>query len=791
MADSNYLLEFIKDLNPAASENGRKLEKLIYEDPQSACINGRVALEAIIDDVIKKEKINDVNFTKLFEKVLYLDRYGFLTKDTKQYMDTVRGLGNKAAHKANFDDIENAIKVFKAIYKVSKWYVEVYSLETIEIPKYRNPQPPSQSNDNKVSDEMINQILAAIQGNVAETTSKPAINTSIDNGNSEGNENKVELKSGAVKQLTKKVEQKESETMTDKLTDQHSYLLRELKKLQESSQEAVESPEAFSNFKKYMHVKRKIQTDLEGILENEQNKIGPSLILLSGSVGDGKSHILSYLKESRPDLINEYRLYNDATESFDPKKSAIETLSEELDGFSDENIDISQDRIIIAINLGILNNFLEGEEQRNKFSKLKEFINNSNVFETKVTAKYSEEDFHIISFSDYQMFELTEQGPQSMFFAEIFSKIFEKNEMNPFYLAYKKDEDRGMNRIIHENYRFLMNEKVQEHIIQLLINIIIQHKLVISARSLFNFIADIVIPDGYAETDDIEWSPLEKLNYITPTLLFARKERSYILKAVNDLDPIDFRSPSIDQILIDLNTLDDWEHTVKELLDDEVSLEWMRKLIHLRRELKELGDKFTYSSEEDFFKSLIRTTYLTSKELNKKVTPESYKDYTTYLYNFSKKNTNSIQIFYNSVKEAIYRWKGSPKKSYIYLSNNGKFKVAQYLDLRPDISHLDLRNESVLFNFKTTLTVAYHGGNAYEKVELDVDYHLYRLILAVLDGYCPNKKDEEDAIQFVEFIEKVMRFGKSQKELIVHIPNEKKMYKLEKNEFGGFIFEKE
>ncbi len=45
-----------------------------------------------------------------------------------------------------------------------------------------------------------------------------------------------------------------------------------------------------------MHVERKIQTDLERILVKNKELNSSSLILLCGSVGDGKSHLLAYLK---------------------------------------------------------------------------------------------------------------------------------------------------------------------------------------------------------------------------------------------------------------------------------------------------------------------------------------------------------------------------------------------------------------------------------------------------------------------------------------------------------------
>ncbi|WP_284692644.1 DNA phosphorothioation-dependent restriction protein DptF, partial [Peribacillus frigoritolerans] len=67
---------------------------------------------------------------------------------------------------------------------------------------------------------------------------------------------------------------------------------------------------------------------------------------MCGSVGDGKSHLLAYLKNKYPDLVNKFMIHNDATESFDPQKSSLDTLAEILKPFSDEKIEGAQVKLI-------------------------------------------------------------------------------------------------------------------------------------------------------------------------------------------------------------------------------------------------------------------------------------------------------------------------------------------------------------------------------------------------------------------------------------------------------------
>lgn len=105
----------------------------------------------------------------------------------------------------------------------------------------------------------------------------------------------------------------------------------ELNRLCKSSSDSIDNTEKFDDFKKYMHVTRTAEEDLKAILRNVNAGNKKTLVLLCGSAGDGKSHLLSYLKNSDEEhLIENYTIFNDATESSAPSKTAIETLNELL-----------------------------------------------------------------------------------------------------------------------------------------------------------------------------------------------------------------------------------------------------------------------------------------------------------------------------------------------------------------------------------------------------------------------------------------------------------------------------
>lgn len=100
-------------------------------------------------------------------------------------------------------------------------------------------------------------------------------------------------------------------------------LYKALSRLSLKSIEAVQSGQGLSDFDQYMHVTRPIEKELEQKM-HEIDLIGGGIVLLIGSAGDGKSHLLSLVKDKFNWTESSY--YNDATVSCSPKKTAVDTL---------------------------------------------------------------------------------------------------------------------------------------------------------------------------------------------------------------------------------------------------------------------------------------------------------------------------------------------------------------------------------------------------------------------------------------------------------------------------------
>ena len=219
-----------------------------------------------------------------------------------------------------------------------------------------------------------------------------------------------------------------------------------LSRLRESSKEAVVSSDADFNdpYTMYMHVDRPVQDRFLSILNETYNSEQSELILLCGSVGDGKSHMLSYCKSMYPDKMDKFYVHNDSTASLYVDKPASYTLKQVLEDFSD------------------VSDFLDADEN-NKFGKLKSYVENSGILNEKIDDK-GENHFHCVNFADYHLYELTSKGVVSSYIQGILNKITDKNEINPFYNDFCQTCEKCQSKDlcpIKVNYELISDKKIQ------------------------------------------------------------------------------------------------------------------------------------------------------------------------------------------------------------------------------------------------------------------------------------------------------------------------------------------
>lgn len=344
--------------------------------------------------------------------------------------------------------------------------------------------------------------------------------------------------------------------------------ISELRRLSKLSAEAVQNINDFDSLKKYMHVTRHTELELRNLLLKIKDVPHKQLILVCGSAGDGKSHLLSYLKDSNQEkILDPYTIINDATESDAPKRTAIQTLAEKIAAFRDDRLnDGGCEKIVLAINLGMLNNFIESEQGKN-FDTLKQYVFKNNIFSVAQPLPFDKNGvFHHIDFSNYQVYTLTADGVKSEYLTALFEKVFDKNDSNPFYNTYTTQGSKCPNRTqcpVRHNFELLMNEEVRMVLIQRILEVCVKDKLVVTSRDVLNFIFDAVVSTDFDENEF--WnisstSPKFLETYIsctTPMLVFENSGTSSLMDHLAENAKINDNIETRDSGILDFYATDD------------------------------------------------------------------------------------------------------------------------------------------------------------------------------------------------------------------------------------------
>ncbi|MGF7071691.1 DNA phosphorothioation-dependent restriction protein DptF [Priestia megaterium] len=559
----------------------------------------------------------------------------------------------------------------------------------------------------------------------------------------------------------------------------HSCLISELSKLKESSKEAVENTDSFNQFKQYMHIKRNVEDELKKLVEETMASSTNHLILVCGSVGDGKSHLLSYLKSQNPEIEKHFYIHNDATESNAPNKTSMDTLSEVLEDYTDEALGKKkpEKNILLAINLGTLNNFLNSK-YANKFSFLNKYVKIKNILEPKIedTLFDSSSYFQYVNLSDYQLFSLTSDGPSSQYMEEAMSKLTNQVDENPFYQSYnqgcKKDCPASSDCPVKYNYELLMEDQVKETIIRYIAELILKYKTIISSRAFFDFLFNIIVGsdiDQAAQREKFEKYLInldtgEYLSALLPNLFFNFGNFSNTFKSISLIDPIIKRSETLDTLRIKFfNT-----NNISNLFDD-----YLNKDKSLDQSFKTALNKIKKDEKGIALNTLLRLYAFIPKAntLSLNINDPIYDKFYTNLYHWNKGNKKELKDLYTEVIDSIYNWNGnSPSNNRMININLGKnqlkYIISQTIDIKQHVKDLAEIDVKTLDKFLPYLILKFIIPGKDDFVcSIKIDFPLYQLLIRISQGYRPNKQDKNNYVNFVDFIDNILEFS-NQKEIL-------------------------
>ena len=583
--------------------------------------------------------------------------------------------------------------------------------------------------------------------------------------------------------------------MAGKNVNNSKCLVSTLTKLRESSKDAVVSADSTDAYIMYMHVDRPVQEAFVSILKKTYDSPRAQLILLCGSVGDGKSHMLSYCREVYPDMMKEFYIHNDSSASLYVDKPASYTLNELMEEFTDERLSVSTKKVILAINLGTLSNFIEADVD-NRFQKLKAYVDKAGVLETHVGDDVEDENFHCVNFADYHLFELTKDGPKSDYIQGILSKITCSNNDNVFYDAYCRCCHSCENSAccpVKINYEMIGREEIQKGIIRVLVETIIKNKLIISTRTLLNFLYEIMVDERCIDRGSLEpQKESEKINTmqfcegLLPNMLFGRHESSDVLSAVGNVDPMRIRNEAIDDFFVYYENFNDILDIFKSDLKEY-------SVVLKRLENINFGDSSTHPVRESVLRLFVRLCWLTQRRRDLLSEDADYSEYMIALFNWNNADYKCLKDVYNIVERGVLAWNGPVEKNEMRIPINDKktnYHLIQEIQIKALPESNDKDKKEILYSFRDELKLKYKYGDN-RSAELDVDYTLYSLLKRVIHGYIPSLNDKRVNVKCMEFIKKISGGGKKLEALTIRDLSHKETveFLLEYSDSFGYSFE--
>lgn len=543
--------------------------------------------------------------------------------------------------------------------------------------------------------------------------------------------------------------------------------------LSQFSVDSVQNGKAFTEWDEYMHVDRPIESKLMEKMDEIDNA-GGGIVLLVGSAGDGKSHLISHIKQMSD--WDDGSFYNDATASSSPKKTAIDTLKEALVEYKDENLYKTCKKLVLAINLGKLNALIDDEEFKEDY---KEIVHSTlPIFDDDdTTPPINTERVKVIMFTDEQVFEFFADSSsnilvESEFLSKIMEKIVAETIDNPFYVAYTADIASGVSPKdpIILNYELLRIPDVRNTIVQTIIEAIVRYKLIITPREFLDFLYSIIVYPHYDEYIGGHKEKKEFFEALLPSLLYCGSE-NIIQKAISKLDPLKQSSTEHDKQLSVLFT--SYSIPPSYLTEQQTS--------ELPAELIKRTNEFYANNGRDIEKTtkfVFRLKHLLSYHTESEV----YKSYLALLKGIFNKDVYKMQEIYDVVAKAIPRHYGSyyEKSNMVPLNiQGGRYRLFGSLQFKPEPvkSYHSDKNE---FLMRFDMSWKFPDGS----VSLRMDFQLYSYLNELNRGKLALSYENEKDLTFSRFVRRLVEKCNCEQEITV-VGSDTGILELSESSFGN------
>ena len=584
----------------------------------------------------------------------------------------------------------------------------------------------------------------------------------------------------------------------------------EMEKLKSSSSSSVAN-EKFSAFNGYMHIFSKMDERLSDVIRKAAG-YKKSLVLVCGNSGDGKSHLIASLIDEQIIDQSRFDIYIDATSSDKKGMKANVKLREKLEPFTDTNIlDGSEYRMIVAINLGVLNDFMKNYED--EFCVIQNYINQQGLFDNIPAWKFIEmqkQRDHIdqyfighVDFTSFHRYELNASGLELSFIHGLLEKIIADDSANSMYQAFQQECAGCPKRVscpVYWNYSaFIKDSRIRDYVITILAKAIIKNNLSPSVRDINNFFYEVIIGNTFSSSMTDVRSVERQAHFIHNLTLWLLFESSDGLLAYTAKeDPLNDPERSCDGQIISLNLKRDLK---KWLTEEAVPGNDLFKQIYSNIIFCESKFAKVYRDNERNIKRDIYKYYIRYCQMEHPVKDDRFSGFLKILYEYNRGNEKACAKLISLIKDCVYLWNdrlgdksgGIIKNGVIFAKGTDKYFLYKNIEVQfirnPKIKLIC--DEEEFPNFTTTMRFNFALDKRSKKIiTLDIDYELYAFLLEVKRGYTPTDSDRKANVKYDSFVRNLI--AGSDSDLYVYAKSGKgDTYKISCDEFDRYVFERE
>ncbi|MEH7018487.1 hypothetical protein V7065_19050, partial [Bacillus sp. JJ63] len=168
-----YVLSFLQPQYPKLAHIAYSIEKSVYNDPHGTIVKARLFGEVVAKEIWDKENLQSGYEIKHIERIFKLFHEGIIDEKFRNYFGLIHKIGNKAGHNVHYGSIVESIQIYRIVFEIAVWFMELYGDLSFQAPDYRDPE--LQQKTSEISSDELTELLSKT---VEETIGK-SIQTTI------------------------------------------------------------------------------------------------------------------------------------------------------------------------------------------------------------------------------------------------------------------------------------------------------------------------------------------------------------------------------------------------------------------------------------------------------------------------------------------------------------------------------------------------------------------------------------------------------------------------------------